>query len=357
MRAENSKFQLPRRLPVVLSVMVLILVSACSPAAASLETPSSTVLSSPALDEQTSRQQPKATATGTQAVLEAAGTETPPGPAETEDASAAAPSVTPTQRPPTPTPDYSPTPDLRPEPNAWRTWPVIPAVSQNAIDIYQRGLEMGNDPHVFSIIGDCQSEPPVFFGIYASDRYFLQDDEQYLLETIDQFQGNFDRLHATVRNGLSVASVFSPLWAPKDVCQPGETPLECEFRLHRPSIVFINLGTNWTNGDGYTHVDDLRQVVEFAIERGALPILSTKGDNHEGDHSINLTTARLAYEYDIPLWNYWAAIQFLPNKGLAKERTDPNYLSVEAWDVRSYTGLRTLDRVWRTVNGMEIPES
>lgn len=261
----------------------------------------------------------------------------------------------PTLNPPTPAPNYSPTPDNRPEPRQWRTWPVIPVVSQRAIDIYQQGLAMGNDPHVFSIIGDCQSEPPVFMGIYASDRYFLLPDEEYLEETIDFFQGNFDRQHATVKNGLSVASVFSPLWASKDICKPGETPLECEFRLYKPSIVFINLGTNWKNGDGFAHAEHLSEVLDFVISKGAVPIISTKGDNVEGDHSINWKTAELAYEYDIPLWNYWAAIQHLPNKGLDKERNDSNYLSVDAWSVRGYTALRSLDRVWRTVNGMEIP--
>jgi hypothetical protein len=257
--------------------------------------------------------------------------------------------------PPSPTPDYTPTPDTRPTARSWRTWPVLPVVSQRAIEIYQQGLAMGSDPSVFSIIGDCQSEPPVFMGIYSTDRYFLGDGYEYLEETIEQFAGNYDRLHATVKNGLSVASVFSPLWAPADVCQPGETPLDCEFRLYKPSIVFINLGTNWTNGDGYTHEVRLREVVDAVIAHGALPILSTKADNHEGDHSINLTTAQIAYEYDIPLWNFWSAVQYLPNKGLDFSRSDNNYLTTEAWSVRSFTGLRTLDRIWRTVNHMEIP--
>ena len=78
-------------------------------------------------------------------------------------------------------------------------------------------------------------------------------------------------------------------------------------------------------------------------------ILSTKGDNQEGDNSINLSIVRLAYEYDIPLWNFWAAIRDLPNHGLDEDPVDSNYLSVDAWNRRSFTGLRTLDRVWRYV--------
>ncbi|MFN2196390.1 MAG: hypothetical protein ACK2UW_09735 [Anaerolineales bacterium] len=330
---------------VFLLVLLLTACTADDPAPATLPPPEVAV--TPADAQTRSQVEP----TATTADPTAASTVTPTQPAT--EASPLPPTATP--RPPSPTPNYTPTPDTRPDPRTWRTWPVIPTVSARAVEIYQQGLASGSDPSTFSIIGDCQSEPPVFFGIYATDRYILPESEQYLQETIAHFQGNFDRQHTTVKNGLSVASVFSPLWAPKDVCQAGETPLECEFRLYQPSIVFINLGTNWKDGDGFSHAVRLREVIDFVIAHGALPILSTKGDNQEGDDSINLTTAELAYEYDIPLWNYWASIQYLPNHGLDKDRTDSNYLSVAAWDERSYTGLRVLDRVWRTVNDMEIP--
>jgi hypothetical protein len=334
----------------------LLLISACTPprAAAQLgptETPfnNRTVSSSQAAVLETGTPfsppvTPGASAP-TQPLLEAGGTST----AQEQR------SPTATPRLPSPTPNYTPTPDTRPTPNNWRTWPVIPAISQHAIDIYQQGLVIGNDPHAFSIIGDCQSEPAVFMGIYDSDRYYLGEDYTYLQDTIDQYAGNFGRENATTRNGLSVASVFSPLWAPKDICQLGETPLDCEFRLHKPSIVFINLGTNWKDGDGYTHQVYLRELVDYVIAKGALPILSTKADNHEGDNSINLTTAQVAYDYDIPLWNFWASVQSLPNHGLDKERKDNNYLTVDAWSVRGFTGLLALDRAWRKVNGLEIP--
>ncbi len=47
-----------------------------------------------------------------------------------------------------------------------------------------------------------------------------------------------------------------------------------------------------------------------------MPILATKADNLEGDQAINATIARLAYEYDLPLWNFWLAVQPLPDHGL-----------------------------------------
>ncbi len=94
----------------------------------------------------------------------------------------------------------------------------------------------------------------------------------------------------------------------------------------------------------------MRRIIEYAIQHGTVPILSTKADNVEGDHSINLATARLAYEYDLPLWNFWLAAQSLPNRGLDPERADGFHLSQRAWTERSYTALQTVDALWRAVS-------
>jgi hypothetical protein len=234
-------------------------------------------------------------------------------------------------------------------PRNWRAWPVVPEISPHLHEVYIQGLLRGNNPHAFSVIGDCQSAPAVFGGIYAQpDRYNLGEGYEYLQETIDQFAGSFDHINITVQNGFGASTVFSPMWSDPDLCLEGETPIECEFRLHRPSIVFINLGTNWIENGGATHEAYLRQMVEFALSRGVIPILSTKADNFEGDQSINEGIARVASEYRVPLWNFWRAVQNLPNRGLDPSR-DSNYLSVQAWNERNFTGLQALDAVWRSV--------
>lgn len=340
----NSRARVPRPFLIIFLVFAIML-GGCAPggSAAILEITESPVEKTPFLPPPHVEVTRRATATS---VTE---TSTP----QPDELPEATPTFEPPTLTPTPTVYASPTPDTRPLPEAWRSWPVVPVVSERARQIYQQGLLNGSQPDVFSIIGDCQSEPPVFMGIYASNRYSLGDRYQFLQGTIDQFAGNYDRIHVTVKNGLSVASVFSPLWADRTLCNPGETPLECEFRLRRPSIVFINMGTNWKNSDGFSHDIWMRQIVDYVIAQGALPILSTKADNQEGDHSINLSIARVAYEYDIPLWNFWLSVQDLPDRGLDENREDKNYLTIEAWDRRSFTGLLTLDRVWRFVTGQQ----
>ena len=253
------------------------------------------------------------------------------------------PSLTPSLTPTVPT--GTPTPDTRLNPDRWDQWPTLPNVSGVAKEIYARGLAAGNDPHSYSTIGDCQSEPDVFLGIYATNRYWLGQDYQYLQESIDFFHDSFDRQSLAVRNGMSAPSALSPEWAYKNQCESGESPVTCDLRVHKPSIVFINLGTNWLPGasiDAYEKY--LRQIVDLVVKAGALPVLSTKADDVEGGNRINQATARVAHDYDIPLWNLWRAVQDLPNGGLDASRKDV-YLTTEAWDRRNFTALMVLDRL------------
>jgi len=245
----------------------------------------------------------------------------------------------------------SPTPDTRLKPEDWRNWPVVPVPSARAQAIYQRGLELGNDPAHFSKIGDCQSIREVLMGMFDRPGFYeLTAEHAYLDETIRAFAGSFNRDGQGVQGGYNAASLLSPLWANPEACQPGENPLACEYRSYRPSIVIISLEVWWDGRTPERYEQYMRRIIEFLIERGSLPVLSTKADNVEGDHAINLATAKLAYEYDLPLWNWWRAAQDLPNGGLDPSRPDGFHLDESAWTARSFTALETLDAVWRGVN-------
>ena len=235
-------------------------------------------------------------------------------------------------------------------PEQWQQWPIVPTATARSRQIYQQGLALGSDPHSFSKIGDCQSVTAAFFGIYDKPgAYELPNGSDPLKQTIAWFSGSYGRDSQAVRGGFNVASVLSSLWADPKACQAGETPLDCEFRLHKPSIVLISMETGFEGRTAAVYEKYMRRIIESAIARGASPILATKADNFEGDQSINLTTARLAAEYDLPLWNFWRAVQSLPDHGMDITRPDKFHISVEAWNVRSFTGLQALDSVWRGV--------
>ncbi len=225
-------------------------------------------------------------------------------------------------------------------PRQWREWPVVPALSWRAGQVYLKGQQLGNNPHAFTRIGDCQSIPDVFLGIYDTDRYWFEENYQYLQDTVDYYEGFFAQESVAARDGFGVASPFSPLMADPEACQANESPIECEFRLKKPAIAFIAMGTNWAPNASNSFEKYLRQIVEFSIEHGTIPVLVTKADNIEKDYLLNETIAKVAYDTDMPLFNAWRAIQFLPNHGL---KEDGVYLTTEAWDVRSFTALETLD--------------
>ena len=85
-----------------------------------------------------------------------------------------------------------------------------------------------------------------------------------------------------------------------------------------------------------------------------MPIIATKADNLEGDHSINATIAQIAYDYDILLWNFRAAVQPMLNHGLWSDGfhltfarnffDDPDRME-SAWPWHNLTALQTLDVV------------
>jgi hypothetical protein len=248
-------------------------------------------------------------------------------------------------------------------PDSWQEMPVIPVVTDRAREIYQKGAEMGRDPHSFSVVGDCQNVEAYFLEDFASPGLYRLGEYDELKETIDWFHDSFARPRAAVKGGYNVASVLSPLWADPKLCEARESPLACEFRLHNSSIVIISMETWWYDRPASTYANYLRQIVEYTAEQGIVPILATKADNLEGDNSINAAIVQVAQEYQVPLWNFYAAVDPLPGNGLEDDGfhlrfarphfNDPGNMQ-HGWPVRNLTALQALDAVWRGVgNGSE----
>ena len=244
-------------------------------------------------------------------------------------------------------------------PDGWMKLPVVPqTVSQRVRQIYAEGQKLGNQPNVFSLIGDCDATPTWFLGDFdLGPRHYNLGQYSDLQNEIDYFQGSFSRPSLAVRRGFVAASVLTPLWADPKLCEKGETPLSCELRLNKPAFAFILLGTN-----DYNHREvfepNMRKILDALIAAGVVPILGTKADNMEGDYALNATIAQLAYEYELPLWNFWAATQPLPAHGLqddlthltwaANDFSDPARMQ-SAWPWRNLTALQTLRTVWNAV--------
>ena len=259
----------------------------------------------------------------------------------------------------TPTPMITATPTDTPLPDAlsldpldWEHWPIIPIVPEHAREIYLLGQSLGNDPHAFSVLGDCQSEPDVFMGAYETDPDTLALLPQYLQQTVTWFSGSFNRPSPTVRSGTTTAALLWPEWHQnKLTCTIYESPLQCELRIHKPSFAIIHVGTHYeSRNETY-----MRSILDQLIAAGVVPILASKADNRELDDHVNSEYAQLAVEYDIPFWNFWAAVDGLPNRGLytkpAEAFLGDIYLTDQAAAIHRLSALQALDTVWRAVTG------
>jgi hypothetical protein len=259
---------------------------------------------------------------------------------------------------PTATQLSSPTPDTRLSPDDWQNWPVVPTVSTQMRVLFQHGLALGNNPAVFSKIGDGEISTVWFLTQYDMnlENYHLGTHTE-LLSVIEHFSGSFGRVGPAAGRGFNTTIILNPVMDGRKECNPGETHLDCELRVYHPSFAIISMGTNqvW---QPEIFEPGLRQIVETLLKAEVVPILSTKADNLEGNYRINTIIARLAFEYNLPLWNFWRVVQPLPDHGLQADLEHLTYSFSDfsnpinfryAWPWRNLTALQVLDSVYRGV--------
>jgi hypothetical protein len=249
-------------------------------------------------------------------------------------------------------------------------WPIVPEdISEQAQLIYLEGIQQGNNRHSFAKVGDCMTHHPKFLIPIGDNDYSLGEFEQ-LQATIDHFMQHdpnpFARNSQASAGGFNSASILDSLWANPEFCEPGETPLSCEFRIMEPSIALIMFGTNdvyYLNEEQFDFF--LRSIIAETIQYNTLPVLSTFPDRPEfPEKSIlyNQIVVQVADDYDIPLINLWAALEPLPNKGI--DEVETTHMSEPAdgavchfidanleagFTVRNLITLQALDVVLRSV--------
>lgn len=239
---------------------------------------------------------------------------------------------------------------------SWKFKSIVPNVDPAMKAVYARGLALGNDPRSFSKVGDCNSESEFFLKSFDFSGTYNLGPYTKLQNVIDNFTGSFSRTSMAARTGFGPNAMFASIWADPTVCLVGEGPLPCEYRLHRPSIALIGLGTHYEPLSDFE--GQMRAVIEFSLDHGVVPILATKVDNEGGDE-VNAIIVNLAQEYQVPLWNFWLAEQPLPNQGQppgdgvhfnwAENDFGSIYSLRNGWPVRNLTALQALDAVWSAI--------
>ncbi len=259
-----------------------------------------------------------------------------------------------------------PTLELPLSPEYWQEWPIIPDVMPDMKAVFTRGIASGNNPAVFIKIGDGEISTVWFLTQYDLEpaNYHLGNHTD-LLPVIKQFSGSFGRVGFAAGRGYDTSIILGLAPPGTPGCKPGESRLACEIRTTRPAFALISLGTNqvW---QPVIFETEYRQIVESLLEAEIVPILATKADNLEGDHCINRIISRIAYDYNLPLWNFWLAVQALPEQGLQVDREHLTYAYSDfdnptnmqyAWPWRNLTALQVLDAVYRAVTGFNGDEN
>lgn len=235
-------------------------------------------------------------------------------------------------------------------------------VRANVRAIFEAGQTQGRNAQAFSRLGDSTIENPQFLSRFDGGPYNL-GPYAYLQGMIDNYRGSFGRQGVGVRRGLHTWNVFDPMWADAAVCGRGEHMLDCELRVHNPSVLLIKLGSNDV-GVPDTTTRSLRQIVEYCIERGIVPILSTKADRHEGpDNTNNIIVRQIATEYHVPLWDFDLLAGTLPGRGMARDGVHLTTFYAHDWSLpdayrsgyglSNLTALMALDQVWRAAQGID----
>ena len=240
-------------------------------------------------------------------------------------------------------------------------YPVVPVNLGRAREIYRRGQALGRNPHVVSKVGDCISDNAHFLSPFGLGNYNL-GRYGYLQDVINHFGESLAFTSLAAYNGLVTPAVLDPVFANPLACQPGETPLRCEYRVHNPSVAVIMFGAQdmlFVSPQDFER--NLRRIVHESIQAGVVPILSTFPGNLEHWETAvqyNQIVVQVALDYNVPLMNFWRALYGLPNRGL---NTDGRHLSLplttsgdlsdanlqRGYPLRNLVTLQALDAVWR----------
>lgn len=281
--------------------------------------------------------------------------------------------------------------------------PILPVIDSSMKDrlrtIYTTSPARQSPDHsgVFIKIGDSITESGSFLvDIGCGDEIFRPQDSG-LSATVNFFRGTaFPDSYTSSwcsgnpggSNAFSRSSAAATMgWTTNDVCGSGcaagaNNPVGQEIRTMRPSIALIMIGTNdigqdsplaTASLDGYR--TRLTALVNQVIAAGVIPVLSTiPPRTDEGGRfsayvqPYNEIIAQVAADRQIPLWNFWRAIDGLAAHGLEDGVHPSIYLREKGatmtdaglaygYNVRNLNAIQILEKVKRIVLDNGAPDA
>ncbi len=247
--------------------------------------------------------------------------------------------------------------------------PVVPSIDKTMKfqlrNVYKTGVAAGNRPTVFAKVGDSITRSKYFQKDIGCSAEVLAN-HQSLASTIQFFRGtafppsyttvwcgranSFSRDSLPAQNGWTAAEPLTKFPNPLSACPPpDDNPLRCEFRLLKPSIALIMLGTNdLEEDDPEKFRANLSLVVQETMLSGVVPVLSTippRLDNPIMGRRVatyNNIIQEVATMLQVPLWNYWLSLRgpAIIHQGMDAKGIHPNVFNLGEPAIFTTEGLR-----------------
>jgi len=227
-------------------------------------------------------------------------------------------------------------------------------------EVYALGQTLGRSPNSFSKLGDSIIANGDFLTRFDVPGSYTLGPYEYLQPAIDNFPGSWDRYGVGIKIGLRAWGVFDPQWADKDWCEPNEVMIDCEIRYNNPSIMVIHLGSNDQDPSFDTY---FRDVVQYTLDQGIIPLLLTKADRFDGeDNFTNHVIRETAVSLQVPVVDFDLLAGTLPNRGIKEGDNvhlngplvhDYNLDDVytKGHSMHNLTIITMVDRIWREAMG------
>lgn len=246
------------------------------------------------------------------------------------------------------------------------------ATAAHVREVFQAGAAGGNNPRVFAKIGDSITESGSFLMDVGHGWYELGAFTR-LEPLIRYFRQHHFSQDAEDNSFTRPSAAATAGWTTNDLLENGDrSPLERELRAIHPAFAIVMIGTNDADrGDLPGYTQRLAEIIRRCEAHHVVVMLSTIPDQQSSAPSralgatINTVIRRAASEGHLPLIDYWAALQPLPNHGLCDDNIHPSCFVQgqdtrsgdftpaglrNGYNVRNLTALLMLEQVTRLLN-------
>ncbi len=235
--------------------------------------------------------------------------------------------------------------------------------------IWQAGQQLGRRANVLAKVGDSITASGLFLADAGDGNTVLGAHPELAPIIVYYRKVRVDTVGGVAHNSLNRRSLAARAgYTAFQLYGPTVNPLQMEYDAINPAVAVIMIGSNDIDEmEAAEFRSDLAGVVDTTLRAGIIPILSTIPDRSDSPRTIARMTAFNATIRDeaaaehLPLVDYWAALQALPNHGIGADSLHPTVYPAPrgaqgsvtfteralqyGWDLRNYLTLQMLARV------------